>query len=75
MKIVNQMNESHETKLHRVHQPLRNFWAVPAMESQKAVEESQNKENINDSRGFVVLQKQLAFFSISRNKQVILDSW
>lgn len=74
MKIVNQMNESHETKLHRVHQPLRNFWAVSAMESQKAVEESQNKENINDSRGFVVLQKQLAFFSISRNKQVILDS-
>ena len=74
MKIVNQMNESHETKLHRVHQPLRNFWAVSAMEWQKAVEDSQNKENINDSRGFVVLQKQLAFFSISRNKQVILDS-
>ena len=44
------------------------------MESQKAVEDSQNKENINDYRGFVVLQKQLAFFSISRNKQVILDS-
>lgn len=74
MKIVNQMNESHETKLHRVHQPLRNFWAVSAMESQKAVENSQNKDNINDSRGFVVLQKQLVFFSISRNKQVILDS-
>ena len=74
MKIVNQMNESHETKLHRVHQPLRNFWAASAMESQKAVEDSQNKENINDYRGFVVLQKQLAFFSISRNKQVILDS-
>ena len=44
------------------------------MESQKAVKDSQNKENINDSRGFIVFQKQLAFFSIFRNKQVILDS-
>ena len=74
MKIVNQMNESHETKLHRVHQPLRNFWAVSAMESQKAVEDSQNKENINDSRGFILPQSQSAFSPGFRNAQVIFDS-
>ena len=48
----------------------RDFWTMSAIESQKAAEDSQNKENINDSRGFIGSQKQLVFFSLSRNKQV-----
>ena len=43
---------------------------MSAIESQKEAEDSQNKENINDSRGFIGSQKQLVFFSVSRNKQV-----
>ena len=31
------------------------------MESQKATEDSQTKENINDTREFFVLQTQMAF--------------
>ena len=50
------------------------------METQKALEDSRNKENINDSRGFIVLQTHLTFGFLSReggrggsrNKQVIL---
>ena len=45
------------------------------MEKKKSLEDSQNKENIDDSSGFIVLQTQLAFFPGSRCKQVILDSW
>ena len=48
----------------------RDFWTMSATESQKAAEDIQNKENINDSRGFIGSQKQMVFFSISRNKQV-----
>ena len=49
----------------------RDFWTMSAIESQKEAEDSQNKErNINDSRGFIGSQKQLVFFSVSRNKQV-----
>ena len=43
---------------------------MSATESQKAAEDSQNKENINDSRGFIGSQKHLVFFPVSRNKQV-----
>ena len=38
-----------------------NFWTMSAMESQKATEDSQTKENINDTREFFVLQTQVAF--------------
>ena len=39
------------------------------MGSLKTVEDSQNKENINDSGGFIVLLKQFAFFpSLGINK-------
>ena len=48
----------------------RDFWTMSAIESQKEAEDSQNKENINDSRSFIGSQKQLVFFSVSRNKQV-----
>ena len=59
---------------------VRNFWTLSATEKQKALEDSRNKENINDSRGFIVLQTHLAFGFLSgeggrggsRNKQVIL---
>ena len=44
------------------------------MESQQSLEDRQNKENINDCRGFIVLQTQLAFFLGSRSQKVILDS-
>ena len=40
---------------------VRNFWTMSAMKSQKAAEDSQTKENINDTRGFIVLQTQMAF--------------
>ena len=58
---------------------VRNFWTFSAIETQKALEDSRNKENINDSRGFIVLQTHLTFGFLSgegggasRNKQVIL---
>ena len=59
---------------------VRNFWTMSAMETQKALEDSRNKENINDSRGLIVLQIHLAFGFLSgkggrggsRNTQVIL---
>ena len=41
------------------------------METQKVAEDSQNKENRNDSREFVVLQTQLAFFLGFLSKKVI----
>ena len=46
---------------------VRNFWTMSAMKSQKAAEDSQTKENINDTRGFVLLQTQMGFFPGSRN--------
>ena len=46
---------------------VRNFWTMSAMKSQKAAEDSQTKENINDTRGFVLLQIQMGFFPGSRN--------
>ena len=48
---------------------------MPAVESQKLVEDVQNKENINDCRGFIVLQRQLAFFPVSGSQKFILDSF
>ena len=48
---------------------------MSAMRSQKATEDSQNKENINDLRGFNELQILLDFFPGFQNKQVILDSY
>ena len=45
---------------------------MPTIESQKAAEDSQNKQNINGSRGFILLLKQLDNFSISWNKQVLI---
>ena len=48
---------------------------MPAVESQKsAAEDRQNEENLNDPRGFIVLQTQSAFFLGSRCQKVILDS-
>ena len=43
------------------------------MESQKGVENSRRKENMNDFLWFIVLKTQLAFFPVSRNLQVIPD--
>ena len=44
------------------------------MESQKSLEDRENKENINGCREFIVLQTQLAFFLGSLSQKVILDS-
>ena len=52
-----------------------NFWTMPVVESQKSTEGSQNKENMKDCRGLIVLQTQLAFFLGSGSKKVILDSF
>ena len=52
----------------------RTFWTISAKESHYAKEDSKNKENINESLGFIVLQTQLASIRGSRNKQIILDS-
>ena len=54
---------------------VNNFWTMPVVESQKSTEESQNKENMKDCRGLIVLQTQLAFFLGSGSKKVILDSF
>ena len=51
-----------------------NYWKLPAVESQKSLEDRQNKENRNDCSGFIVLQTQLAFVLGSRSWKVILDS-
>ena len=48
---------------------------MPAVESQKSAEDRQNKENINDCRGFIVLQTHLAFFLGSGSKNIILASF
>ena len=48
---------------------------MPVVESQKSTEERQNKENMKDCRGLIVLQTQLAFFLGSGSKKVILDSF
>lgn len=48
---------------------------MSTMKSQKAAEDSQNKENINDPPGFIVLQIQLAIFPDPQNKQVVLYSY
>ena len=40
-----------------------NFKTMLIMELQKATVDSQNKENINNSHMFIVLQTQVAFFS------------
>ena len=47
------------------------------VESQKSAEDhhKRNKENINDCRGFIVLQRQLAFFLGSGSQKFILDSF
>ena len=39
-----------------------NFWTMSVTESQKVAKYSQNKENINYSHGFHVLQKDLISF-------------
>ena len=51
---------------------VRNFRTMTATQSQKAAEENQNKENKNETRGFILLQTQLTFFPASRNKQVFI---
>lgn len=53
----------------------RNFWTMSATESQKAEEDNQNKNKLNDRLRFIVLLTQLAFFPFPRNKQIILDSY
>ena len=50
------------------------FWTISAKESHYAKGDSKNKENINESLGFIVLQTQLASIRGSRNKQIIFDS-
>ena len=47
------------------------------VESQKSAEDyhKRNKENINDCRGLIVLQRQLAFFLGSGSQKFILDSF
>ena len=45
------------------------------METETTAEDSSNKENRNDSRDFVVLRAQLAFFHGSQTRQVIRNSW
>ena len=56
-------------------QKIRNFWTVWAIESQKAAEDSQNEININYSRGFIMLQTQLAFRfpALEINKSFFID--
>ena len=49
----------------------RTFWTISAKELHYAKGDSKNKENINESLGFIVL---LASIRGSRNKQIILDS-
>ena len=44
------------------------------MESLEVLEDSQNKENMNDSCGFILLQNSWLSFFFSRNKQEILNS-
>ena len=48
---------------------------MPAVESQKSAEDRQNKENINDCRGFILLQTHLAFSLGSGSKNIILASF
>ena len=49
---------------------VRNSFPMLAMESLKATNNIQNRENINHSFGFIVLQTQLASLPVSRNKPV-----
>ena len=50
---------------------------MPEVKSQKSAEDhhKQNKENIKDCRGFIVLQRQLPFFLGSGSQKFILDSF
>ena len=50
------------------------LWTKSAMETQAATEDIQNKGNISVSRGFILLQTQIAFFTGCRSKQFILYS-
>ena len=43
-----------------------------AVESQNAVEDSQNKENVNGSGGFIVLQTQLHWLSVPTLGEILL---
>ena len=48
---------------------VRNFWTWSEMESLKAVEDNQNKGELNDSREFIVLQNSwLSFPFLEINK-------
>ena len=42
------------------------------MEAQAATEDSQNKGNISDSRGFIVLQTQLSLPAVEVNKSFFI---
>ena len=42
------------------------------MESQSAIEDSQNKENVNGSGGFIVLQTQLHWLSVPTLGEILL---
>ena len=50
---------------------------MPEVKSQKSAEDhhKQNKENIKDCHGFIVLQRQLPFFLGSGSQKFILDSF
>lgn len=50
----------------RIHK-VRKFWTIAAMEFDRQFD-VQSKENVYDSRGFILLQLKLAFFPDSRNK-------
>ena len=58
-----------ENCLQRTFKKVRNFWTWSDMESLKAVEDNQNKGELNDSRGFIVLQNSwLSFPFLEINK-------
>ena len=58
-----------ENFLQRTFKKVRNFWTWSEMESLKAVEDNQNKGELNDSRGFIVLQNSwLSFPFLEINK-------
>ena len=58
-----------ENCLQRTFKKVRNLWTWSEMESLKAVEDNQNKGELNDSRGFIVLQNSwLSFPFLEINK-------
>ena len=57
----------------RTYKRFRSFRRVSAMESLKVLEDSQNKENMNDSYGFILLQNSwLSFSSLEINNKFLI---